>query len=60
MAVKYSSDTGFEDITKKLLQRDSFLVNDTTLASDNPLRFRLSLLGGIEIVMMIGLMIGYN
>ena len=52
MAVKYSSDTGFEDITKKLLQRDSFLVNDTTLASDNPLRFRLSLLGGLEIVMM--------
>ena len=45
MAVINSSDTGFEDITKKLLQRHSFLVNDTTLASDNPLRFILNLLG---------------
>ena len=44
IAINHSSDIGFKDfitIYKKCTaQQYSFLVNDATLASDNPLRFR--------------------
>ena len=47
IAINYSSDTYFKDfvkIYKKYTDEPySFLVNDTTLASDNPLRFRKNL-----------------
>ena len=48
IASNHSSDTDFKDFMK--LYKDytkksySFLVNDTTLSSDNPLRFRKNLL----------------
>ena len=48
IASNYSSDTDFKDFMK--LYKDytkeiySFLVNDTTLSSGNPLRFRKNLL----------------
>ena len=46
--LNYLSDIEFEDFIKpfKDYTREpfSFLVNDTTLPSDNPLRFRKSLL----------------
>ena len=49
IALNHSSDIDFKDFmniykksTKKLY---SFLVNDTTLPSNNPLRFRKNLLG---------------
>ena len=49
IALNYSSDIGFKDfmnIYKKSTKEPySFLVNDTTLPSDNPLRFRKKLLG---------------
>ena len=44
IAINYSSDINFKDfikIYKKCTDEAyCFLVNDTTLASDNPLRFR--------------------
>ena len=47
-SLNHSSDIGFKDfikIYKKCTAEPySFLVNDTTLASDNPLRFRKNLL----------------
>ena len=47
IAISHSSDIGFKDfinICKKGTDEPySFLVNDTTLASDNPLRFRKNL-----------------
>ena len=42
-AINYSSDIDFKDfmkIYKKCATETFFLVNDTTLSSDNPLRFR--------------------
>ena len=49
IALNHSSDIGFKDfmnIYKKYTKEPySFLVNDTTLPSDNPLRFRKDLLG---------------
>ena len=49
IALNHSSDTDFKDfiqIYKKSTKEPySFLVNDTTLPSDNPLRFRKNLLG---------------
>ena len=49
IALNYSSDIDFKDfmnIYKKCtVEPYSFLVNDTTLPSDNPLRFRKNLLG---------------
>ena len=48
IASNHSSDIDFKDFMK--LYKDytkeiySFLVNDTTLSSDNPLRFRKNLL----------------
>ena len=49
IALNYSSDIDFKDfmkIYKKYTAKPySFLVNDTTLPSDNPLRFRKNLLG---------------
>ena len=48
IALNHSSDIGFKDfmkIYKKYTkERYSFLVNDTTLPSDDPLRFRMNLL----------------
>ena len=48
-ALNHSSDIDFKDfmnIYKKSTKEPySFLVNDTTLPSDNPLRFRKNLLG---------------
>ena len=48
IALNHSSDIGFKDfikIYKKFTAESySFLVNDTTLPSDNPLRFRKTLL----------------
>ena len=48
IALNHSSDIGFKDfmkIYKKcILEPYSFLVNDTTLLSDNSLRFRKNLL----------------
>ena len=47
IAINHSSDIGYKDfikIYKKCTNRPySFLVNDTTLASDDPLRFRKNL-----------------
>ena len=47
IVISYSSDIDFKDfvnIYKKCTDKPySFLVNDTTLASDNPLRFRKNL-----------------
>ena len=47
IAISHSSDIDFKDFTnvyKKCTNKPySFLVNDTTLASDNPLRFRKNL-----------------
>ena len=47
IALHHSSDIDFKDfikIYKKYTDEPySFLVNDTTLASDNPLRFRKNL-----------------
>ena len=49
IALNYSSDIDFKDFMKVFKKRTaepySFLVNDTTLSSDNPLRFRKNLLG---------------
>ena len=49
IALNYSSDTDFKDfmkIYKKCTAKPcSFLVNNTTLPSDDPLRFRKNLLG---------------
>ena len=49
IALNYSSDIDFNDfmkIFKKYTAEPySFLVNDTTLSSDDPLRFRKNLLG---------------
>ena len=49
IALKHSSDIGFKDfmkIYKKCTAEPySFLVNDTTLPSDDTLRFRKNLLG---------------
>ena len=48
-ALNHSSDIDFKDfmqIYKKCVKKpNSFLVNDTTLPSDDPLRFRKNLLG---------------
>ena len=47
-AINHSYDTDFKDfmkLYKKCTAKPySFLVNDTTLPSDNPLRFRCNLL----------------
>ena len=47
IAINHSSDTDFKDfvrIYKKYVDKPySFLVNDTMLVSDNPLRFRKNL-----------------
>ena len=44
IAINHSSDIATKDFTniyrKYTVEPYSFLVNDTTLASDNPLRFR--------------------
>ena len=49
IALNHSSDIDFKDfikIYKKYTAKPySFLVNDTTLSSDDPLRFRKNLLG---------------
>ena len=47
IALKHSSDIDFNDFMKNkkcTAEPYSFLVNDTTLPSDNPLRFRKNLL----------------
>ena len=48
IAINHSSDIDFKDfmkIYKKCtVEQYSFLVNDTTLPSDNPLRFRSNVL----------------
>ena len=45
IAFDHSSDTDFINIYKKCTAKTySFLVNNTTLALDNPLRFRYDLL----------------
>ena len=47
IAINHSSDIEFKDFIKIYKECTdesySFLVNDTTLASDNPLRFRKNL-----------------
>ena len=47
IALNHSSDVDSKDLTKIFKKRTnepySFLANDTTLASDNPLRFRKNL-----------------
>ena len=49
IALNHSSDIDFKDFTniynKSTKEPYSFLVNDTTLPSDNPLKFRKNLLG---------------
>ena len=49
IALNHSSDIDFKDFMKIYekctTERYSFLVNDTTLPSDKPLRFRKNLLG---------------
>ena len=49
IALNHSSDIGFKDFmkvsTKCTTEPYSFLVNDTTLPSDDPLRYRKNLLG---------------
>ena len=48
IALNHSSDIAFKDFIKNYkkctVERYSFLVNDTTLPSDDPLRFRKNLL----------------
>ena len=48
IALNHSSDTDFKDFIKIyktcISEPYSFLVNDTTLLSDNPLRYRKNLL----------------
>ena len=48
IASNHSSDIDFKDFMKLYKEYNkepySFLVNDTTLSSDNPLRFRKNLL----------------
>ena len=48
IALNHSSDTNFKDFLKiykkYIVEPYSCLVNDTTLSSDNPLRFRRNLL----------------
>ena len=48
IALNYSSDIDFKDFMKTFktytAEPYSFLVNDTTLPSDDPLRFRKNLL----------------
>ena len=48
IALNHLSDIGFKDFVKfyKIYTKEpySFLVNDTTLPSDDPLRFRKNLL----------------
>ena len=48
IALNHSSDIGFKDFmkiyNKCIAEPYSFLVNDTTIPSDNPLRFRKSVL----------------
>ena len=47
IAINHSSYTSFNDFMKiykkRTVEKYSFLVNDTTLPSDNPLRFRKNL-----------------
>ena len=49
IAINHSSDIDYKDFMKiyekYTAEKYSFLVNDTTLPSDNPLRFRKNLLG---------------
>ena len=46
IALNHSSDIDFMNIYKKCTtDPNSFLVNDTALPSDDPLRFRKNLLG---------------
>ena len=49
IALNHSSDIDFKDFmniyNKSTKEPYSFLVNDTTLPSDNPLKFRKNLLG---------------
>ena len=49
IALNHSSDIDFKDFMKMYKKSTakpySFLVNDTTLASDDPLRFRKNLFG---------------
>ena len=49
IALNHSSDIDFKDFIKIYIKYTkepySFLVNDTTLPSDGPLRFRKNLLG---------------
>ena len=49
IALNHSSDIDFKDFMKIFekftAEPYSFLVNDTTLSSDHPLRFRKNLLG---------------
>ena len=51
IALNHSSDVDFNDFMKiykkYTAEKHSFLVNDTTLASNNPLRFRKNLLKSI-------------
>ena len=51
IAINHSSDISTKDFTniyrKCTVEPYSFFVNDTTLASDNPLRFRKNLFGHI-------------
>ena len=44
VALTHSSDINFKDYKKGIVERYSFLVNNATLPSDNPLRFRKNLL----------------
>ena len=43
IAINHSSDIDFKDSVKICNDSYSFLVDDTTLGSDNPLRFRKNL-----------------
>ena len=48
IALSHSSDIDFKDfmkIYKECTKEPYFLVNDTALQSDNPLRFRYNLFG---------------
>ena len=49
IALNHSSDIDFKDFMKNFKKYTaepySFIVNDTTLPSDDPLRFRKNLLG---------------
>ena len=46
IALNHSSDCGFNDFIKNIenAQTNSFLVSNTTLSSDDPLRFRKNLI----------------